>query len=104
MGVVRRILRAYGRRVADGGVEALSLMTGLPDELDATTAQAIQGLRGRATRGPKIGTRLGITCRPRSDAGGNTSSLSVIHYLRRRPQGQIIAWNHGELISSNPSL
>ena len=31
---IRRILRAYSRRVADGDVEALALMTGLADELD----------------------------------------------------------------------
>ena len=29
---IRRILRAYSRRVADGDVEALSLMTGLADD------------------------------------------------------------------------
>ena len=37
-------------------------MTGLADELDATTAQAIQGLRGRGYSWAEIGTRLGITC------------------------------------------
>jgi hypothetical protein len=42
---IRRILRAYSRRVADGDVEALSLMTGLADELNDAIAQAVKGLR-----------------------------------------------------------
>jgi hypothetical protein len=58
---VRRVLRAYSRRVADGDVEALSLMTGLADELDAAIAQAVQGLRGRGYSWAEIGARLGIT-------------------------------------------
>ena len=33
-------------RVADGDVEALILMTGLADELDAAIAEAAAGLRG----------------------------------------------------------
>ena len=43
---VRRVLRGYSRRVADGDVEALILMTGLADELDAAIAEAVKGLRG----------------------------------------------------------
>ena len=58
---VRRILRAYSRRVADGDVEALSLMTGLADELDAAIAEAVKGLRGRGYSWAEIGSRLGIT-------------------------------------------
>jgi hypothetical protein len=40
---VRRVLRAYSRRVGDGDVEALSLIVGLADELDAAMAEAGQG-------------------------------------------------------------
>jgi hypothetical protein len=58
---IRRILRAYSRRVADGDVEALSLMTGLAGELDAAVAEAVQGLRARGYSWAEIGTRLGIT-------------------------------------------
>jgi hypothetical protein len=57
----RRILRAYSRRVADGDVEALSLMTGLADELDAAIAEAVRGLRARGYSWAEIGARLGIT-------------------------------------------
>jgi hypothetical protein len=49
---VRRILRAYSRRVGDGDVEALALMLGLAEEID--TAIAGQGLArpGRTWGGP----------------------------------------------------
>jgi len=36
--VLRRILRAYSRRVADGDIDALSLMARLADELDDAIA------------------------------------------------------------------
>ena len=58
---IRRILRAYSRRVADGDIEALSLMTRLADELDDTIAQAVKGLRAQGYSWTEIGDRLGIT-------------------------------------------
>jgi hypothetical protein len=58
---IRRILRAYSRRIAGGDVEALSLMTGLSDELDDAIAQAVKGLHGRGYSWAEIGSRLGIT-------------------------------------------
>jgi hypothetical protein len=41
----RRILRAAGRRVADGDVEGLADLVNLRSDLDAAIADAIQGLR-----------------------------------------------------------
>ena len=58
---IRRILRAYSRRVADGDIEALSLMTGLANELDEAIAQAVKGLRGQGYSWTEIGDRLGIS-------------------------------------------
>jgi hypothetical protein len=58
---IRRILSAYSRRVADGDVEALSLMTGLADEMDAAVAEAVKGLRACGYSWAEIGSRLGIT-------------------------------------------
>ena len=40
---VRRIRRACSRRVADGDVEALILMTGLAEEIDMAIAGAVKG-------------------------------------------------------------
>jgi len=58
---LRRIIRAYSRRVASGDVEALTLMTGLADEIDAAIAQAVTGLRASGYSWAEIGSRLGIT-------------------------------------------
>jgi hypothetical protein len=57
----RRILRAYARRVADGDVEALILMTSLADEIDTAIGQAVTGLRQSGYSWAEIGSRLGIT-------------------------------------------
>jgi hypothetical protein len=58
---VRRVLRAYSRRVGDGDVEALSLIVGLADELDAAMAEAVSGLRAHGYSWAEIGLRLGIS-------------------------------------------
>ena len=58
---IRRILRAYSRRVADGDIEALSLMTGLANEMDDAIAQAVKGLRAQGYSWTEIGDRLGIS-------------------------------------------
>ena len=42
---VRRILRAYARRVGDGDIEALAIMLGLADEIDAAIVEAVKGVR-----------------------------------------------------------
>jgi hypothetical protein len=42
---VRRILRAYARRVGDGDIEALALMLVLGREIDAVIDEAVKGLR-----------------------------------------------------------
>jgi hypothetical protein len=57
----RRVLRAYSRRVGDGDVEALVLMVGLADEIDASIGEAVKGLRARGYSWAEIGSRLGIT-------------------------------------------
>src|SRR5437764_1323748 len=58
---VRRILRAYSRRVGDGDVEALALVLGLAEEIDAAIAEAVQGLRACGYSWAEIGSRLDIT-------------------------------------------
>jgi len=58
---VRRVLRAYSRRVGDGDVEALVLLVGLAEEIDAAMAEAITGLRARGYSWAEIGSRLGIS-------------------------------------------
>ena len=57
----RRVLRAYARRIADGDVEALTLMLGVSAEIDDAISQAIKGLREFGYSWAEIGSRLGIT-------------------------------------------
>jgi hypothetical protein len=58
---VRRVLRAYSRRVGDGDVEALVLLVGLAEEIDAAMAEAVKGLRARGYSWAEIGSRLGVS-------------------------------------------
>ena len=60
---VRRILRAYARRVAAGDVEALASLTALSTELDAVVRLAVAGLRGRpySYSWSEIADRLGVS-------------------------------------------
>ena len=58
---VRRILRAYARRVGSGDVEALILMADLANEIDTAIAEAVKGLRAFGYSWAEIGARLGVT-------------------------------------------
>jgi hypothetical protein len=69
----RRVLRAYARRVADGDVEALILMTGLADEIDTAIGQAVTGLRAFGYSWAEIGSRLGITRQAAQQRWGQAS-------------------------------
>ena len=57
----RRILRAAGRRIAVGDVEALPALAGLAVELDAAIADAVTGLRAAGYSWAEIASRLGVT-------------------------------------------
>ena len=57
----RRILAAYARRIATGDIEALTLMTGLADDIDTAIASAVTGLREFGYSWAEIGSRLGVT-------------------------------------------
>ncbi len=69
----RRVLRAYARRVADGDVEALTLMTDLADEIDTAISQAVKGLRGFGYSWAEIGSRLGVTRQAAQQRWGRVS-------------------------------
>ena len=69
----RRILRAYARRVADGDVEALTLMTGLAAEIDTAIGQAVTGLRAFGYSWAEIGSRLGVTRQAAQQRWGRAS-------------------------------
>ena len=56
-----RILRAAGRRIAAGDVEALPALAGLAVELEAAISDAVAGLRAHGYSWSEIAGRLGIT-------------------------------------------
>ena len=69
----RRVLRAYARRVADGDIEALTLMFGLAAEIDTAITQAVKGLRTFGYSWAEIGSRLGVTRQAAQQRWGRTS-------------------------------
>ena len=69
----RRVLRAYARRVADGDVEALTLMLGLSAEIDDAITKAVTGLRAFGYSWAEIGSRLGITRQAAQQRWGRAS-------------------------------
>ncbi len=56
----RRILTAYGRRVATGDIEALAALVQLGVQVEEATRAAIIGLREHGYSWTEIGGRLGI--------------------------------------------
>ncbi|WBC13787.1 hypothetical protein O7600_22060 [Micromonospora sp. WMMA1998] len=57
----RRIIRAHGRRVAAGDVEALRDLVALSTNIDEAIGEAVIGLRAFGYSWSEIGTRLGIS-------------------------------------------
>jgi hypothetical protein len=58
---VRRVVRAYARRVAGGDIDVLADMTGLATGLDEAIAQAAIGLRETGYSWTEIAARLGVS-------------------------------------------
>ena len=56
-----RIIRAHGRRIAEGDVEGLADLLALTAELDVATQVAVDGLRGRGYSWGEIASRLGTS-------------------------------------------
>ncbi len=57
----RRILRALGRRIAAGDVDALPDLAALAAEVDAAIGDAVTGLRAAGYSWGEIASRLGVT-------------------------------------------
>jgi DNA-directed RNA polymerase specialized sigma24 family protein len=60
-GFARRIIRAHGRRVAVGDVEALRDLVALSSAIDDAIGEAVIGLRAFGYSWSEIGQRLGIS-------------------------------------------
>jgi hypothetical protein len=74
-----RIIRAAGRRVADGDVVALPELARLADDLDQALTDAVHGLRSFGYSWAEIAARTGIS-RPSSPA-----ALGQCGMTRRAP-------------------
>jgi hypothetical protein len=53
-------VRAFGRRVAAGDVEAIRLMVELAEDLDTAIAVAVAGLREHGYSWSEIASRIGV--------------------------------------------
>ena len=60
-GFLRRVTRAFGRRIAAGDIDALADAAILSRQLDITIKTAITGLRQRGYSWADIGLQLGVT-------------------------------------------
>ena len=69
---LRRVIRAYSRRVASGDIEAITAMNRLAIDLEEATRQAITGLRGFGYSWADIAMRLGITRQGAQQRWGDT--------------------------------
>ncbi|GIE93316.1 hypothetical protein [Paractinoplanes rishiriensis] len=77
---VRRILRAYARRVADGDIEALRMLAGLSAEVDAVTRAAVAGLRTKpySYSWSQIADRLGVSPQGAQQRFGKPSDRNAL--------------------------
>ncbi|SDL04813.1 hypothetical protein SAMN05216298_2459 [Glycomyces sambucus] len=57
----RRIIRAYGRRVAEGDVDALPELIQLSASVDEAITNAVKGLRSFGYSWSEIADRIGMT-------------------------------------------
>jgi len=58
---LRRVIRAYSRRVGSGDIDAIAEMAALADHLDAAIGDAITGLRVIGYSWADIALRLNVT-------------------------------------------
>ena len=75
---LRRVIRAYSRRVAAGDIEAIPTMARLAQELENATRQAITGLRHIGYSWADIALRLGITRQGAQQRWGDPPAILTI--------------------------
>jgi hypothetical protein len=70
---LRRVIRAYSRRVATGDIEAITTMAALADDIDQAIRDAITGLRNYGYSWADVAMRLGITRQGAQQRWGTTT-------------------------------
>jgi hypothetical protein len=71
---LRRVIRAYSRRVAAGDVEAVAEMTTMADEIDTAIHDAITGLRAVGYSWADIALRMNITRQAAQQRWGSSAA------------------------------
>jgi hypothetical protein len=71
---LRRIIRAYSRRVAAGDIDAIADMASVADEVAIAMHHAIYGLRSNGYSWADIAFRLGITRQAAQQRWGNANT------------------------------
>ena len=71
---LRRAIRAFGRRIAAGDIDALYDAASLSAQLDHTIKEAVIGLRQRGYSWADIGLQLGVTRQAAQQRWGGDSS------------------------------
>ncbi len=70
---IRRVLRAYGRRIASGDIDAIGELNALFEEVNAALGSAVLGLRLLGYSWAEIGKRLGVTKQTAHERWAETS-------------------------------
>lgn len=75
---VRRIIKAYGRRIGHGGdIDCLPELVRLSSEVDAVISQAVAGLRAEGYSWGEISSRLGTTRQAAQQRFGRTPTVDT---------------------------
>ena len=69
----RRVLRAYGRRIAAGDIDAITELRQLAEEVESALGRAVLGLRLLGYSWADIGKRLGVTRQTAHERWSETS-------------------------------
>jgi hypothetical protein len=74
---IRRVLRAYSRRIAAGDIEAIAAMTTLASQLDDAITDAITSLRTAGYSWADIARPLGVTRQAAQQRWGHTGTSRI---------------------------
>lgn len=69
---LRRVLRAYARRIASGDIDAITELNGLAEETETVLGKAVIGLHLLGYSWAEIGQRLGVTRQAAHQRWGGT--------------------------------
>ena len=83
---LRRVLRAYGRRIANGDIDAIAELNALFAEVEAASAAPSSACGCSATPGPTSATGSASPARPPTNAGQNPAMTNLAARPPHRPR------------------